>query len=55
LENPFDDIIPRITAEEKRAQQRAKEAQREQEDAKRRKGVKKYVCMLVSIEVEILS
>jgi peptidyl-prolyl cis-trans isomerase SDCCAG10 len=39
LDNPFDDIVPRITAEEKRAQQRAREnAQRERElEAKRSK------------------
>ena len=34
LDNPFEDIVPRITAEEKRAQQRAREeAQREREEA----------------------
>jgi peptidyl-prolyl cis-trans isomerase SDCCAG10 len=42
-ENPFDDIVPRITAAEKRAQQRAREqAQREREEAEKRKGAKKY-------------
>ncbi len=42
LENPFDDIVPRITAEEKRAQQRAKEqSQREREEMERKKGAKK--------------
>ncbi|EPQ56696.1 cyclophilin-like protein [Gloeophyllum trabeum ATCC 11539] len=42
VDNPFDDIIPRITAEEKRAQQRAREeAQREREEQQRRKGAKK--------------
>lgn len=42
LDNPFEDIVPRITAEEKRAQQRAREeAQREREEAERRKGAKK--------------
>ena len=44
IENPFDDIVPRITAEEKRAQQRAREeAQKEREEAELRKGAKKYV------------
>ncbi|KAF9026334.1 cyclophilin-like protein [Hymenopellis radicata] len=47
LENPFDDIVPRITAEEKRAQQRAKEqSQREREEMERRKGAKKNVQLL---------
>jgi len=42
MENPFPDIIPRITAEEKRAQQRAREAgQREREEEMRRRGAKK--------------
>lgn len=44
MDNPFDDIVPRITAAEKRAQQRAKEqAQKEREEAEKRKGAKKYV------------
>jgi peptidyl-prolyl cis-trans isomerase SDCCAG10 len=47
VENPFDDIVPRITAEEKRAQQRAREeAQKEREEAERRKGAKKCVSPL---------
>ncbi|KAJ7902468.1 cyclophilin-like protein [Mycena leptocephala] len=47
VDNPFDDIIPRITAAEKRAQQRAREeAQREREEAERRKGAKKNVGLL---------
>lgn len=42
VDNPFPDIIPRITAAEKRAQQRAREAgQREREEAERRRGAKK--------------
>jgi len=42
LDNPFDDIIPRITAAEKRAQQSAREtAQKEREAELRRKGAKK--------------
>lgn len=46
VENPFDDIVPRITAAEKRAQQRARdEAQREREEMERRKGAKKCVDM----------
>ncbi|KAF7345526.1 Cyclophilin-like protein [Mycena venus] len=47
VDNPFDDIVPRITAAEKRAQQRAREeAQREREEAERRKGAKKNVGLL---------
>ncbi|KII87131.1 hypothetical protein PLICRDRAFT_55168 [Plicaturopsis crispa FD-325 SS-3] len=47
IENPFDDIVPRITAAEKRAQQRAREdAQKEREEAERRKGAKKNVKLL---------
>ncbi|PFH53227.1 hypothetical protein AMATHDRAFT_54893 [Amanita thiersii Skay4041] len=47
VDNPFDDIIPRITAEEKRAQQKAKEqAQKEREEAERRRGAKKNVKLL---------
>jgi hypothetical protein len=42
VDNPFDDIVPRITAEEKRAQQRARQAAiREREEATRRKSAKK--------------
>lgn len=42
IDNPFDDIVPRITAAEKRVQQRAREqAQREREEDERRKGAKK--------------
>ena len=44
IENPFPDIIPRITAAEKRAQQKAREqAIREREEEIRRRGAKKYV------------
>ncbi|KAF7309382.1 Peptidyl-prolyl cis-trans isomerase [Mycena indigotica] len=47
VDNPFDDIVPRITAAEKRAQQRAREAaQKEREEAERRKGAKKNVALL---------
>ncbi|KAJ7811224.1 cyclophilin-like domain-containing protein [Mycena olivaceomarginata] len=47
VDNPFDDIVPRITAAEKRAQQRAREeAQREREEEARRKGAKKNVGLL---------
>jgi peptidyl-prolyl cis-trans isomerase SDCCAG10 len=47
VDNPFPDIIPRITAAEKRAQQRAREeAQKEREEAARRKGAKKDVKLL---------
>ncbi|EJD48232.1 cyclophilin-like protein [Auricularia subglabra TFB-10046 SS5] len=47
LQNPFDDIVPRITAEEKRAQQLAREkAMKEREDQQRRQGGKKDVKLL---------
>ncbi|OBZ66492.1 Peptidyl-prolyl isomerase CWC27 [Grifola frondosa] len=47
IDNPFDDIVPRITAEEKRAQQRAREkAQREREEEQKRRGAKKDVKLL---------
>ncbi|KAI0642368.1 cyclophilin-like protein [Trametes meyenii] len=47
VDNPFPDIIPRITAEEKRAQQRAREqAQKEREEEQRRRGGKKDVKLL---------
>jgi peptidyl-prolyl cis-trans isomerase SDCCAG10 len=44
LDDPFGDIIPRITAAEKRAQQLAKEqAQKERLEAGKRKQGKRYV------------
>ncbi|KAH9975781.1 cyclophilin-like domain-containing protein [Lactifluus volemus] len=47
IDNPFDDIVPRITAEEKRVQQRARQAAiREREEAARRKGAKKDTKLL---------
>ncbi|KAF8842324.1 cyclophilin-like protein [Paxillus ammoniavirescens] len=47
VDNPFSDIVPRITAAEKRAQQRARDAgQREREEAERRRGAKKNVKLL---------
>ncbi|KZS94530.1 cyclophilin-like protein [Sistotremastrum niveocremeum HHB9708] len=47
LDNPFDDIIPRITAEEKRVQQAAREqAQKEREAEARRSKGKKNVKLL---------
>jgi peptidyl-prolyl cis-trans isomerase SDCCAG10 len=47
IDNPYDDIVPRITAEEKRVQQRARQvAIREREEAARRKGAKKCVPFL---------
>ncbi|KAG9085987.1 Peptidyl-prolyl isomerase cwc27, partial [Ceratobasidium sp. 392] len=47
VEDPFGDIVPRITAAEKRAQQLAKEAsQRQREEAIRKKGAKKNIALL---------
>ena len=53
VDNPFDDIVPRITAAEKRAQQKAREeVQREREEMQRRKGAKK--CVHVADELCLL-
>ncbi|EIW78779.1 cyclophilin-like protein [Coniophora puteana RWD-64-598 SS2] len=47
VDNPFDDIVPRITAAEKRAQHRAREqAQKEREEEVRLRGAKKCVFSL---------
>ncbi|KAJ4479751.1 cyclophilin-like domain-containing protein [Lentinula edodes] len=47
IDNPFPDIIPRITAAERRAQQRAREeASKEREEYERRKNAKKDVKLL---------
>ncbi|KAJ3755127.1 cyclophilin-like protein [Lentinula raphanica] len=47
IDNPFPDIIPRITAAERRAQQRAREqALKEREEQERRKHAKKDVKLL---------
>ncbi|KAF9529642.1 cyclophilin-like protein [Crepidotus variabilis] len=47
MDNPYDDIVPRITAAERRHQQRAKEqAQKDREEEQRRKGAKKNVKLL---------
>ena len=54
VDNPFDDIVPRITAAEKRAQQRAKEqAQREREEEQRRKGAKKCVYSAINFLLDL--
>ncbi|KAF5316082.1 hypothetical protein D9619_006631 [Psilocybe cf. subviscida] len=47
IDNPFPDIVPRITAAEKRAQQKAREqAQKERELEISRRGAKKNVKLL---------
>ncbi|KAF9268586.1 cyclophilin-like protein [Marasmius fiardii PR-910] len=47
MDNPFPDIVPRITAAEKRAQQKAREqVQREREEEMRKKGAKKNTKLL---------
>ncbi|KAJ3575564.1 hypothetical protein NP233_g1011 [Leucocoprinus birnbaumii] len=47
IDNPFPDIVPRITAAERRVQQKAREqAQREREETERRKGAKKNTKLL---------
>jgi hypothetical protein len=52
VDNPFDDIVPRITAAEKRAQQRAREeAQREREEEQQKKGAKKYFSPTFYLQV----
>ena len=54
IENPFDDIVPRITAAEKKAQQQAKlEAKRDMEArAKKAKALKKNTGLLSFGEAE---
>ncbi|KAI9636105.1 cyclophilin-like domain-containing protein [Dioszegia hungarica] len=53
VENPFDDIVPRITASEKRAQQAARlEAKRESEVREKRAKAKKNTGLLSFGEAE---
>lgn len=53
LDNPFDDIVPRITKEEKKAQQKAKrQAMENREKERDRKKVKKNVGLLSFGEAE---
>lgn len=48
LDNPFDNIVPRITAAEKRVQQLAREQGiREREEAARRKSIKKSESLML--------
>lgn len=48
MENPFDDIVPRITAAEKREQMKAKlEAKVEMEKRDKRSKAKKWVHLLL--------
>jgi peptidyl-prolyl cis-trans isomerase SDCCAG10 len=43
IENPFDDIVPRITAAERKAQQQARiEAKKDAEARERKAKAKKY-------------
>ena len=47
IENPFDDIVPRITREEREAQRKAKlDAKREAEIREKRSKAKKWVVRL---------
>jgi len=49
VENPFDDIVPRITAAEKREQMKAKlEAKVEMEKRDKRSKAKKWVYLSIS-------
>jgi len=49
IENPFDDIVPRITREEREAQRKAKlDAKREAEIREKRSKAKKWVVRLAS-------
>jgi hypothetical protein len=49
VENPFDDIVPRITAAEKREQLKAKlEAKVEMEKRDKRSKAKKWVFFFIS-------
>lgn len=50
VENPFDDIVPRITAAEKREQQKARlEAKKESEKRDKRAKAKKWVHHLQAL------
>jgi hypothetical protein len=50
VENPFDDIVPRITAAEKREQMKAKlEAKVEMEKRDKRSKAKKWVFLFISV------
>lgn len=50
IENPFDDIVPRITAAEKREQMKAKlEAKVEMEKRDKRSKAKKWVHFSVNV------
>jgi hypothetical protein len=54
IENPFDDIIPRITREEREAQRKAKlEAKREAEVREKRSKAKKYATVIIELIVGI--
>lgn len=55
MENPFTDIVPRITAEEKRQQFAARQAAAaEREKLDKRKGAKKWVCAVCGIKSMML-
>jgi hypothetical protein len=52
VENPFDDIVPRITAAEKREQMKAKlEAKVEMEKRDKRSKAKKWVYLFFSFHL----
>jgi hypothetical protein len=52
VENPFDDIVPRITAAEKREQMKAKlEAKVEMEKRDKRSKAKKWVYLFFSLSI----
>ena len=56
VDNPFDDIVPRITAAEKCIQQRAEEqAQREREEEQQRKGAKKWGLQSTSSSISTIT
>jgi peptidyl-prolyl cis-trans isomerase SDCCAG10 len=57
-DNPFEDIVPRITAAERREQQKAREeARREAKEAKKnaRRKATKYVLKAPGTAVQFLS
>jgi peptidyl-prolyl cis-trans isomerase SDCCAG10 len=55
VENPFEDIVPRITAAEKREQQKAKlEAKQEADKRDKRAKAKKWVYLSISLMARLI-
>ena len=55
MENPFDDIVPRITVAEKKAQALARaEARREAEAREKRSKAKKWVTWVLQDDIDLM-